>query len=272
MQNKKLAALSAILSLFLVLCTGCGASEANPLGEASAEISAVASESTVPDDAVPLQSEKMDFSVSLQGDLESGTLEVVLTRNGESQTCSTPTLNGFASEELTEPVVEPFSGMMGHSGFCETHPRAGSSWSERYYYATDWGADDSPVCIAESYGYGQNDYSIDLDGDGVTELVCNCSYTSTGTEDVFVYREADGCIWKSAVDKAGILSEDGVPTDAVLVTSHGLSYYDGGQELFFFSYPNENWDWLDQEILWPEDFAEAAYEPSYTVAISDEIT
>lgn len=260
---KKINGLLLILVMLLGLCTGCARPEGDSSEGAPEEKSEAAPASSLS------EAESWEGTISLQGDLESGTLEVVWTQNGESRTCSTPTLNGFGYEELTMPEVEPFSGIMGYSGFCEIHPRAGSSWSERYYYAMDTGEDESPVCIAESYGYEQNDYSVDLDGDGVTELICNCSYASAGTEDVFVYREEDGCIWKSSVDKTQMLSGDGIPTDAVLLTSHGMSYYDGGQGIFFFSYPDENWDWLDQEVLWPEEFTEAAYEPSYLLLVEE---
>ena len=47
---------------------------------------------------------------------------------------------------------------------------------------------DGGHSIAESFGFAIDDYIVDLDGDGVTELVCNCQYGGDGHESVYVYR------------------------------------------------------------------------------------
>lgn len=76
------------------------------------------------------------------------------------------------------------------------HDRAGS----RIYYRLL--GDGSVVPLAESWGY-QNvgyadrkpfdgDFFADLDGDGVTELICPVCYSADGAQDVFIYRLAGG--------------------------------------------------------------------------------
>ncbi len=259
---KRITGLLLVLVGILAMCTGCGSLESGNSANTSLQASEADSDGAA-------QSEG-EISISLQGDLESGTLEVVVTWDGETSTYSTPTLNGLEGEELSAPEVELFSDIMGHVGFCEIHPRAGSSWSERYYYAIDMDGEDEPVCIAESYGFTQDDYSADLDGDGVTELICNCSYTSIETEEVLVYREADGSILQSTVNKGSVLSEEDNPTDAVLLASYGLFSYDGEQGLFLVRYPDATGNWLEKQVTWPEDFTETVYEPSYTVVLSSE--
>ena len=58
---------------------------------------------------------------------------------------------------------------------------------ERTYYAVIPGSNTS-FRIAESFGWEIDDHIVDLDGDGVTELVSNCQYGGDGHESVYVYR------------------------------------------------------------------------------------
>lgn len=63
-----------------------------------------------------------------------------------------------------------------------------------WYYYTD--IDGEAQCIAESFGYreqGVQAYSVDLDDDGVPELICNCVY-GDGVERVVTYRNHNGAI------------------------------------------------------------------------------
>ena len=61
------------------------------------------------------------------------------------------------------------------------------------YYAE---VDGEEKCIAQVFGYavpGPEVYSRDLDGDGVSELICNCIY-GTGARRVYIYRNNAGVI------------------------------------------------------------------------------
>lgn len=65
-----------------------------------------------------------------------------------------------------------------------------------HYYVT---ADGKDVCVAEQFGYdGPEAWSRDLDGDGVPELICNCTY-GDGVDSVIVYRNHNGIIEKGTV-------------------------------------------------------------------------
>lgn len=60
-----------------------------------------------------------------------------------------------------------------------------------HYYA--W-VDGDIVCVAEQFGFDQPEsWSRDLDGDGVPELICNCTY-GDGVQNVIVYRNSNGVI------------------------------------------------------------------------------
>ena len=70
---------------------------------------------------------------------------------------------------------------------------------ERTYYAVIPGSDTS-FRIAESFGFTIDDHIADLDGDGVTELVCNCQYGADGHESVYVYRRNGNLIERGYLD------------------------------------------------------------------------
>lgn len=247
--------------------SGCGNTAALPDGsDSDGSVEAVGATS-----APESVTEEASDCYTLQGEAESGTLEILWTEDGAQRTFSTPTLNGDGTGNPVTPEIIPFTDIMGCSGFCESHPRAGSNWSERYYYAVDMGDnDDAPVCIAESFGQERNDYSLDLNGDGVTELICNCTYIAADSDEVHVFRRENDTFLESTVDKSHMLTENGSPAEAIYIASGSVSYYDGGQKIFFFSYQNDAGDWLEWEALWPEDFTEAPYEPDYESLISDE--
>lgn len=53
------------------------------------------------------------------------------------------------------------------------------------------------------------DYRDDLDGDGIEELICNCTYMADGVERVYVFRFRDGRVEEGELDKyEDIVSEE----------------------------------------------------------------
>ena len=57
----------------------------------------------------------------------------------------------------------------------------GYGFTERTYVIGD-------QVVAESFGYENDDYAIDIDGDGINELVCNCMWGGDGHEETYVYK------------------------------------------------------------------------------------
>ena len=78
-----------------------------------------------------------------------------------------------------------FTDILGCSGYCLELTGPGEQVIRRYYQPED----SRDTLIAESFGFEGNgaDYIIDIDGDGIRELVCNVVY-GDGAERVFVYR------------------------------------------------------------------------------------
>lgn len=84
-----------------------------------------------------------------------------------------------------------FEDILGYDGVCWTETIS-YNWAYRVYFAV--GEDGSRTAIAESFGWGAaEDYTVDLDGDGVKELVCNLTYGGDGVRRARVYqRRSDG--------------------------------------------------------------------------------
>ena len=93
------------------------------------------------------------------------------------------------SPEFTK--ISTFENILGFRGFrIDFVPGAsGFTWSE--FHALDG---DRLRLIAESWGYpGEHgEHTVDLDGDGIPELVCNISYEMGGHRRVFLYRTING--------------------------------------------------------------------------------
>ena len=95
------------------------------------------------------------------------------------------------------PERVAFDDIMGLSGFY-SETTDGAGFVTRQYYVPAVVGGYTP--IGESFGYAIDDHIVDLDGDGVTELVCNCQYGADGAQRVFVYRLKDGAVEQGFYD------------------------------------------------------------------------
>ena len=91
--------------------------------------------------------------------------------------------------------------------------------------------------FAESYGYEIDDYVIDLDGDGVTELIANCVDDSDDARRVYVYRRKGSVIERGTPDwdKAELLPDD-QPWDTFTLSE----FYNEENHAFLLSYTYPN--------------------------------
>lgn len=92
---------------------------------------------------------------------------------------------------------QPFTDILGYDGVLVTDGRM-DSWSLRTYYAGE-GGETFP--IAESFGWGPaQDYTVDLDGDGQQELVCNVEFGGDGAMRVIIYQRREDGIYQGWLD------------------------------------------------------------------------
>lgn len=172
--------------LFLVL-TGCGAEAAAP--------------------RTYWTEEQGDYRLSLRDNGAEGELDVVLLSGGEETVVRT--LTGARGEDVS---ADPFTDVMGWDGFRLTERQGlavedpAEDWSIRTYYAVEDGASRE---IAESFGWGApQDYSVDLDGTGGTELVSNVTYGGDGHQSVYVYQRRGDEIWRGVINMKGLPDQD----------------------------------------------------------------
>ena len=93
-------------------------------------------------------------------------------------------LNAFLdSHEKAQSVT--FTAVLGFGGHYIDLEIAPGFYQRRYIIRT---GNNERGLLAESFGFTIDDHSVDLDGDGVTELICNCVYGGDGAKRVYAYR------------------------------------------------------------------------------------
>ena len=100
--------------------------------------------------------------------------------------------------ESTSNGEHNFTEVLGYSDYYVTVEETMPGFIIQKYYAE---VDGVEKCIAQVYGYAVPEpevYSRDLDGDGISELICNCT-AGTGAERVIIFRNRDGVIEKGCL-------------------------------------------------------------------------
>ena len=137
--------------------------------------------------------------------------------------------------EPTEPEsVEPyaFTDILGCSGYVVSD--ANGPHNLRSYYAV---AGNQRWLIAETFGFGEaEDYVVDLDGDGITELVANVTFGGDGARRAYVYQRRGDEIY------LGTLSAEGLPNFHDWGVNSTWSEYEPSTGIFRLHYAQKNSD------------------------------
>ena len=104
------------------------------------------------------------------------------------------------NEARSDPNHTEFRSVMGLDGYYTDEELAPSHYQRTYFTERN----GQMVPIAESFGFTIDDHVVDLDGDGVTELVCNCVYGGDGAQRVLVYRRSGSTIQRGSIDYAKV--------------------------------------------------------------------
>lgn len=134
-----------------------------------------------------------DYEVSLQDGAVENTIEVRIHKGEEAWSILTyDTTNDYrVPEDIT---IETFEEIMGHNGFCihECYDMG----SSLVVCVTDYYAmEEEPIHLANSWTClnsrmdekTPNVYSVDLDDDGITELLCNVQWLADGAVDTKIF-------------------------------------------------------------------------------------
>lgn len=137
---------------------------------------------------------KDGFYLEDRGD---GILDVVRHQGGETAVVKT-LVRGTDYSEIATISLSEFSNVMGFDGFILKY-HGGGSHCLYDYYGDHTGA---VYKIANSFGFDDtpDDTILDVDGDGVTELICNVTYGGDGKNCAYVYRIQDGIIYEGNGD------------------------------------------------------------------------
>ena len=85
-----------------------------------------------------------------------------------------------------EPILSTLSNkIMGYNAYYKDTIEP--TFITRNYYTK---VNNIEYCIAESFGFGKerDDISLDIDGDGIEELICNCTYGGDGHQEVYIFK------------------------------------------------------------------------------------
>lgn len=115
-------------------------------------------------------------------------LEMVIGPNNAEDTGELP-------EQQDQGNVDTFTNILGFDGYRVRIEESTPNFYIWHYYAE---VEGKTQCIAETSGFFLPDwepevYSVDLDNDGIPELICNCAY-GDGVERVRVYHNNNGVI------------------------------------------------------------------------------
>lgn len=209
------------------------------------------------------------YQVSLRDN--GGTLDVLLEQGGTSSVVCT-LRQGQEYQKPEDVSLTPFNGSLGRNGFRLDLYFNNFGWRQSRYYAVRDTADGGgAVQIADSFGAASadSDFSVDLDGDGIQELVCNNTYEADGVQRVRIFRSAaKGTVEAAEVGEDYLAQALGMEVRDF--SSPVSSVYDPDTGKLTFQYTVGSGDGLSshQEVLPlnPEALSYSAYQSSDTVS------
>lgn len=131
----------------------------------------------------------------------------------------------------------------------------------RTYYTMVPGS-DTPLGIAESFrltdnlGYETGDHIVDPDGDGVTELVCNCQYGADGAWRVYIFRRNGEQIERGEINRA--MMKDLLTDWKEWGANSHIEWYNADTRMLEMHYDTGN-GWKTVTVQYPDHFTFREY-------------
>lgn len=127
-----------------------------------------------------------DYLITLQEGSTENSLDLIYTKDDIEKT-----LMSFQAEsdyQVPEDIsAEAFEDCLGHAGF-RLYKRRPLGSSYHYYEVDYYAMKDELTLLAYRWGSKDGDvYEVDIDGDGVKELICNVTWMADGAQGVLIY-------------------------------------------------------------------------------------
>ena len=127
-----------------------------------------------------------DYIISLQDGSVENTLDLMYCKDDEEKLLLTfeKEYNYQTPEDIS---AEYFEDCLGHQGF-RLYTRRPLGTSSHYYEVDYYAMEEELELLAYRWGSKDDDfYEMDVDGDGIDELICNVTWMADGAQDVLIY-------------------------------------------------------------------------------------
>lgn len=127
-----------------------------------------------------------DYKITLQEGTLADTLDLMYSKEGNEKLLLTLQMgNDYRTPE--DVSAEAFENCLGHSGFrlCKRHPLG----TQYHYYVVEYYAVEEDLeFLAYRWGTKDDDfYEVDINDDGIEELICNVTWLADGGRNVLIY-------------------------------------------------------------------------------------
>lgn len=128
-----------------------------------------------------------DYEIILQEGTETDTLDLIYCKDDKISSLIT-FQKDFDYQTPSDISAEYFEECLGHAGFrlYMRHLLGG----EAYYYDVTYYAVENGKLKELAHRWGDKDrdvYEVDIDNDGINELICNVTWLADGATDVLIY-------------------------------------------------------------------------------------
>lgn len=152
-----------------------------------------------------------DYKIAFLDGAKENTLDLWLYRDGEEWLVNTYEILG--DQQPGNFTAETFQDVLGHNGF-RVFIRCFQGTSYHYYKKDYYAMEEEPVLLACCWGSMDGDtYQVDVDGDGIDELICNVQSMADGVRNVLIYHYDGEKIWQGY--GSDLLDEDFVSMGGV---------------------------------------------------------
>ena len=192
-----------------------------------------------------------DYDVALQDGTVENTMEVRIHKGEEAWSILTyDTTNDYrVPGDIT---IETFEGIMGHNGFC-IHECYNMGSQVIVCITNYYAMEKEPVHLADTWTClnsredekTPNVYSVDLDKDGITELLCNVQWLADGAVDSKIFHWDGETVY--TLGGTDIMLAEKPDIEIYGVGSVGAKYLPGKNKMLAWYWDNQTEGFIEKE-------------------------